>query len=559
MGVKIIEVFKKISLAFVLLFFLIPKEGLASSGVIPYDGVKVTTTVPGFNLGNWSDGELSTSNTLKSGDNVYLDLTEEYTITGHNIVSDLNTNSTIIQFYDAGNKIISPGVSYAGVNQTYLYKGVKRIRLYNGNTGAWKISELQFHSDKVIYEPVMKITETHTHEMATLRWELPKDTKFNGVVVSKDGFNIADLPSTSTSLVVRDLTPNTLYKFSVVTKFTDGTLSAPVKVEVLTSEAPPPPKPAGDVKDLQASAEHDRVDLSWNLPASSNFKHVNIYRYEVQETALIDRILMIESVSAATGKKIFETNGTYFNDLTVSADTTYQYTLTTTSKEALESVGVSTTVKTPVKPPTEIAGGEFEKDPATGSYIYRWTEPTTGKVKVMVGGKLYTTVNASNKVVVIPAKDMKYKGLDEPDVYLIPVAEDGTEGNPVKPPAVGGGTGGMLDEVELPFDAGELLGTGTGLFWLIGPFVLLSLAFLLVPKLRNMLVRAFTGDKGNSDGSGRRFRSDEERQREERTRIAREREVNAPRNPVERQQRAMKEPRERVHKARMTREERRST
>lgn len=489
------------------------------------------------------------------------------------IVADLPEGVDIVEYYYNGSKSNFMSLEFLDTNNSLIktivsssmqegwnkldptLKNAKYIRVKNTASGAYEIKEFDI---KVVAknESVTSVSERHDFDSVTLSWVNPSPASFDGVIIKKNGVKIADLDNQKSSFIVSDLTASTKYDFEIITKYPDGSMSEPIIISATTDT----PVPAEDIKNLKATADYNRVDLSWNLPASENFKHVNIYRYEVQQTALIDKILMIKTASAAaTGKKIFETNGTYFNDLTVNPETTYQYTLTTTSTDLIESVGVSKTVTTPKKPKPEIGGGEFEKDPATGSYIYRWTEPTTGKVKVMVGGKLYTTVNASNKVVVIPAKDMKFKGLDEPDVYLIPVSEDGEEGTPVKPPAVGGGTGGMLDDVDLPFNAGELLGTGTGLFWLIGPFVLLALAFLLVPKLRNSMVHAFTGNKDALTDTDRRSRDVTERAREERMRVAREREVNTTREPIERQQRAVRASRERVHKARMSREERRTT
>lgn len=466
-----------------------------------------------------------------------------------------------VAFLDVNNKIVyqfkTPAIGYM-TSREYLVimKNVRYISMrqispspYNTN-----LFQLEVYENKSIeHQSVMNLKSQPGIRSMDLFWTNPINDNITSIVIKKNGLVIGEVGRDRQSYTVTGLEPETEYQFDVMAKYVDGVLSESKTITAITL---PPPKPADDVAYFNAHAKYDRVDLSWTLPESENFKHVNIYRQTAEKTALLDRILLINTASAAAGKKIFETNGTYFNDLTVEPETTYQYTVTTTSTDLVESAGVSKTVTTPKKPDPEIVGGEFEKDPATGSYIYRWTQPDTGQVKVIVGGKLYKTVSASDKVIVIPAKDMKFKGLDEPDVRLIPVDEDGKEGAAVTPPAVGGGTGGMLDKVDLPFTAGDLLGTGTGLFWLIGPFVLLALAFLLVPKLRNMIVRAFTGPQ--PDGTEGRFRS-REGEREERIRQAREREIAGRRDPTERPERSIRESRERVHQARVTRQERRST
>lgn len=507
----------------------------------------------------WLDNNLSTSYTISRGSSA--DLVEFYepvNITEIFYAGSASSVTTLDVYYADGGKVSIKTDTFAvKAWNVFKFNNVKKIAVSNTmNQFSVAINELDIKATPtngpIKLEPIKNLMVSNLKQTSfSLSWQVPQNAK--RIIVKKDGVQIADQPVSQVGMPVSGLKSDTTYKFEVFAVYDNGT----AEPAVLTVTTKPDPKPAEDVISLEANATYEKVDLSWKLPASENFKHVNIYRQTAEKTALIDRILLIDTVSAApAGKKIFETNGTYFNDLTVEPETTYQYTVTTTSTDLVESAGVSKTVTTPKKPDPEIVGGEFEKDPATGSYIYRWTQPDTGQVKVIVGGKLYKTVNAADKAIVIPLKDMKFKGLDEPDVRLIPVGEDGKEGAAVVPPAVGGGTGGMLDKVDLPFNASELLGTGTGLFWLVGPFVLLALAFLLVPKLRNMMVRAFSSSK--PDAAEGRFRS-REGEREERIRHAREREVAGRREPAERQERSIRESRERVRQARMTRQERRST
>lgn len=51
----------------------------------------------------------------------------------------------------------------------------------------------------------------------------------------------------------------------------------------------------------------------------------------------------------------------------------------------------------------------------------------------------------------------------------------------------------MFEGVSLPFDVGELIAAATDLLGLIGPFVLLAISFVVVPKI----VRIIKGALGS--------------------------------------------------------------
>lgn len=50
--------------------------------------------------------------------------------------------------------------------------------------------------------------------------------------------------------------------------------------------------------------------------------------------------------------------------------------------------------------------------------------------------------------------------------------------------------------ITLPFSAGDLLTAGVALLGVVGTFVLLGLAFRVVPKLVSLIVGAFTAGGG---------------------------------------------------------------
>lgn len=53
-----------------------------------------------------------------------------------------------------------------------------------------------------------------------------------------------------------------------------------------------------------------------------------------------------------------------------------------------------------------------------------------------------------------------------------------------------------LSGITLPFTAGDLLSAGVALLAVVGAFVLLGLAFRVVPKLVSLIVNAFTAGGG---------------------------------------------------------------
>jgi len=518
---------------------------------------------------------------LLNGKNIYIGSspTHQYTITGN--VTDNNTTTTYreigasgsnedvfwyafptpieidqyqikaagtalnfrIHFFDEFNNIIEtiqPN-NIDSIKSNNLVNGlVKKVALENISSSVRAVYEFDvFNSGTsqpiINHETISDLLETHNYNTVNLSWVNPTATGFTGTIIKQNGVEVTQLPKTTSSYSINNLNENTTYNYEIIAKYSDGVNSAPLSKSVTTDSAPLPPEPVGEVIDLSATATHERVNLSWTLPESEELKHVNIYRDTVIETSLLDTLLGTSRAYAAE-TKIFETNGTYFNDLTVDEQTTYEYTLTTTSTAGVESEGVTTEVTTPEAPAPEIVGGGYEKDPLTGDFTYYWTEPIEGEVKVLVGGTEYRKVAASTKQIVIPASEMKYTAFGDPNVTLIPIDSDGDEGAPIKPPLNGEGSADSIGNVDIPFSASELLKSGMGLFIIIAPFVLLALSFLLVPKLRFLIVQAFT-KKEHREERKRRFESETRERKERQQRERTEREQRAQRERAERKER----------------------
>jgi len=58
-----------------------------------------------------------------------------------------------------------------------------------------------------------------------------------------------------------------------------------------------------------------------------------------------------------------------------------------------------------------------------------------------------------------------------------------------------------LSGITIPFSAGDLLQAGVALLVVVGAFVLLGMAFRVVPKLVSLIVGSFSRAAGNGKGA----------------------------------------------------------
>jgi len=477
-----------------LYLFLPTSNSLAFEGGL-IEGKSPTSSRNTYNAENLTDNNLNTYGEIYPLGNVIYEFESPVFISKVYVkyVEPKDTGQTI-EFFDASNKRIFsiPSTTLDKINPyiaTVDIDNVKFVKINNNNTiYRFRISEIDFYGQDYIepiqYDEVTNLLEKHDFNSVDLSWTNPANEKISGIVIKQNGVEIKNLSPATETYRITGLSPETTYEYDVIARYSDGGESKSVTVIVTTDSEPPPLMPAGEVTKLKADTKHDRVDLSWALPESDNFKHVIIYR-DMLEKNFFDKLLGVATVKAAA-TPIFETNGTYFNDLTVEPERKYEYTLTTMSTDKIESDGVSVTVTTPKEPDPEIEGGGHEKDPETGDFTYTWSKPNEGEVKVMVGGKLYATVPASDGKITIPAANMKYTFLGKPDVQLTPVSQDGKEGKPVSPPASGsdgGGSSGGVGPESIPFKVNDLVMTTFQIIGLLSGILLIVLAIQLTPRI----------------------------------------------------------------------------
>jgi len=309
-----------------------------------------------------------------------------------------------------------------------------------------------------------------------------------------DTLNISDQSSVSSKL--SNLKYETDYKFYIQYTFA-GDVVRNTDISFTTES------PNREVSNLSASATATDVSLQWKMPDYNKLDFARIYR-EKKDVGMLAR--MFSFMASDKYEPLFETNGTTFKDLTVKADTDYKYKVTTVDKSGNETDGKTVSVKTKKM---AVTGGGTEID-ENGDYVITWTSPTTGKIKVLVGGVQYAIVPASDKRIVIPKAKMKFDLFGKPDVKLVPIDEDGNEGEITSPGTGGTGGGGGLGEIVGGGEVGDVLNPenvldgGVKLLGVVGLFVLLGLAFRVVPKLVTMIRNAFSKSNG-SVSSGRRI------------------------------------------------------
>jgi hypothetical protein len=332
-------------------------------------------------------------------------------------------------------------------------------------------------------ENVSNLLYTKDYKSINFTWGNPTIEEFTGVKVFRDGTLIETLDKSITTLNQEGLLPIKEYSYKFISIYSTGFESKPATVTVKTDELPV----VKDVKEVSVKATYNRVNIDWKLPTQEGLKHVNIYRKKVEkEPGFFESIFSLSGTkvyAADPETKIFETNGTYFNDLTVKPESEYQYTLTTQTDDGRESKGVTVKAVTGEEPEPVLKDDGFSVD-TDGNYVFKWTEPTTGKVKILIDGSHYKTVDASNNQIVIPKSDLKFNSFGDPKVSLIPVSPNGKEGDRTNL------DNNFLENIKLPFEVTDLLKTIMGILGLVAPIILLTLVIYYFKPIKNLIVRA---------------------------------------------------------------------
>lgn len=418
-----------------------------------------------------------------------------------NLQASVNNNEINITFmapYDedfAGTKIYLDDVLKANLDKNSL--SYSFVNLNPNTTYKIKVTTIDSNNNESI--GVTTTVRTLPLDIINLKlfsstysilsqWINPTDSDFIGNDLYLDGNFITSLDKNATSYTFTNLSPNTSYTVKIVSKYNGGYSSSGQTATAKTVI------PIEDIENLKADAKYDRVKLSWTPPESEFFHHVKIYRKKVEQKSFWDQLFGATAVSAATTSDgytpMFETNGTYWTDLTVTPDTTYSYKVTSVNTEGNESQGVTIETTTPSEPVPVLTGVATTQN-ENGDYVVTWASPTKGTVKVLIDGQEYTVVDAATQQVIIPKKDMKLNFFGGYDAKLVPIGEFGTEGAAVQVPTVG------ETKIDFPFSFNDFIQTVINILAWAAPLILLSFVLVfwrpLVEFIKKMLANAKGG------------------------------------------------------------------
>lgn len=288
------------------------------------------------------------------------------------------------------------------------------------------------------------------------------DTKpYSSITVSSTAKNVKS--------TIYNLNDETEYEYYVAAAYSANNLTDKVKINFKTQSL------SKEIRNLKLKkVDFNKVELVWLAPEKKeNYEIARIYRRKASLLNFDEFELIGESTS------------TNFIDQSVEAETKYEYKVVAVF-DGQETDGLKITVNTPK---TKVTGGNITKElDENGEHFYlvEWQEPKTGKIQVLIGGKEYKIVNASDRNLKIPLDDMKYTILGEPDITLIPLDDDGkTVGEPSKPkPGDGAGGNTVIDGLkDIDFTIDNLIKISVQLIGLVGAFIMLGLAFRVAKKL----------------------------------------------------------------------------
>jgi len=374
-------------------------------------------------------------------------------------------NRSRFSVYDEnGNKIYEQSDEIADNDTTIVNTNIlnaKKIIFKNNNTvmSAY-IQEFKIYSKPIDGPPseISNIETTADHESISYTFDLPTDTDFSHVNVYKDGSVIGT--TTDGTYTMEGLEPETEYTLVFKTFDTNGNESEGVAVIETTEPEPTEPEPTelppSEISNIETTAGHESISYTFDLPTDSDFSHVNIY----ENGAVIGTT----------------TDGTY-TMTGLEPETEYTLVFKSVDTNGNESEGITVTETTEPEP---IEGSESTQNEA-GDYTISWSSPTTGEMKILIGGQEYATVPASDLSITIPKNDMEFDMFGEPDYEIVHIKEDGTEGSTTKPD--------LTDKLG-NVNAINLLTMIAAILAMLGQFVLLGLAIHYAPQLIRLVKEA---------------------------------------------------------------------
>jgi hypothetical protein len=249
------------------------------------------------------------------------------------------TNVTNFKIYRDGTLIASPSKTDSSFTDTGLSAGTtysyKVSILYSDSfetTGLTKsVTTLSPHDE------ISNLNATVTDHSANLVWSIPDNANLVGFNIYRDNKLIKTLNTIENYYLDDGLDELTSYIYKVTALYKDGYETSGIKKSFTTSANPV----VKNVSNASATAvSYKQINISWALPDQKSFQQVNIYRaVKLKDQSVVGSILGTTVYADTAPQEIFQTNGTYFNDLTVQPDTNYEYTLQTETTDGRVSDG----------------------------------------------------------------------------------------------------------------------------------------------------------------------------------------------------------------------------
>lgn len=348
------------------------------------------------------------------------------------IMSILNANRQLVDVY-------FENVYYVRVEtETTSLKDLREVRVYGFNDG---------NSNPLL--EVEGISHKNDYESITVSYQIPENDNFSHLEVFRNGQKILS-DYKDTSFKDSGLNPNTRYNYQIVSYGLNGYRTEGVSYSVTTDEAPA----IGDVENVEVITTTTDTKILYELPKEKDFSHVVIYRDDVK-------------VADNHTANLYEDTG-------LKADTEYIYKIVAVRFDGFESKGITIRAKTkPYSKELENIGYERNDN---GDYVFKWEEPETGEVIVLIDNIEYRRVAANDKQIIIPEKDLKVDVLGNPKVSLRVVTPEGE-------------TGEEYDlETKKIISLTDALGGSMQLFGAISGFVLLWIAIYFQEPLIGLVV-----------------------------------------------------------------------
>lgn len=390
----------------VMFFVLVPNNAFASvGGFLDTHPLNRGSYTALYDNNNFTTANINTGQHIFAKDLAGITVTEIY-------YHSPNTSTSIYYSLRNENNIeirkvnTSSGRRWVDIPDT---PGVHRI-VYNQGLGSYTqaVEEFDFKGFYAITPlPITSIQETHNYNSVSLTWTNPISNEFTGIIIEKDGVEIANLPNNQAAYQIGSLAPETTYVFEIYAKYSDGTNSPSETITVTTSVQPADITPPENIKNLSVVKTSEMANFLYELPIDTDFSHLEIYRNNV----------LIESNY---------TNST-FNDFGLVPNTSYVYKFVSVDIDDNRSTGYIQTVLTEMEmdsiAPSAPQGLSGTNSTSAGRVSWsRNTEPDLKGYNLFVDGVLY---NPSE----ILATNYTINGLENGTSYSVTVTATDTSGN----------------------------------------------------------------------------------------------------------------------------------